>query len=250
MKISDHLAPLKSLALTFLCQLIGAVYSTGLGSTGVPLIFLFVIHSLISGYLSIFLKLSTPWRFINFMIPAGLLVSSAFPGYGWIWLVLLIVFGLIFLPTFWTRVPYYPSSQKVYSLIAEQLPGDKTFRFVDLGCGDGKLLNYLAKQFPLGIFEGLELSPTAIVAAKTNTRKNKNVKIKFGDYWKESLASYDYVYAFLSPTPMAQLQKKISKELSKGSVVLVNTFPLPDSKASKEIEINDRNQTSLYIYNI
>lgn len=250
MNISDRLAPVKALALTLLCQLIGATFASGVATLGVPFILLFVIHSFISGYFSIFLRLSTPWRFINFMIPAGILISNAFPGYGWIWLVFLVVFGLIFLPTFWTRVPYYPSSPKVYSIIASQLPGDRPFNFLDIGCGDAKLLSFLAEKFPLATFEGVDLSPTAIFAAKLNTKKNDNVKISLGDYWKRPLSKYQFVYAFLSPTPMAKVEEKLLSELGKGSKVLVNSFKLPNTKASEELPIDDKNQTSLFVYEI
>ena len=250
MNIADRLAPLKSLVLTLICQLIGATFASGLGSMGVPFLFLFVIHSFVSGYLSIFLRLSGPWRFINFLIPAGIMVSVAFPGFGWIWLILLVVFGLIFLPTFWTRVPYYPSSQKVYSLLSEELPQQKSFRFLDIGCGDAKLLSFLADRFPLGNFEGVDLSPSAIVAAKMNTRGKSNVKVSLADYWNKSFQNYDFIYAFLSPTPMPKIESKACDELKEDSILFVNTFSLPNLKAIKEIAINDNNQTSLFIYKI
>lgn len=248
MKTSDKFAPLKYLFLTLICQFVGATFSSGLQTFQVPLLFLFAIHSLISGYLSIFLRLSAPWRFINFMIPAGLLVSVAFPGYGWIWLVLLIVFGLLFLPTFWTRVPYYPSSPKIYDLLASQLPPNKHFKFVDVGCGDAKLLSFLAKKFPLAHFEGIDLSPSAILAAKLNNLGNSNVRIRLGDYWKISFAEYNFVYAFLSPTPMPELEKKAKSELVNGSKLFVNSFKLPETTPTQEISIKDKNQTSLFIY--
>lgn len=247
---TDRYAPIKALLITFLCQFVGATFSTGLGNLGVPLLFLFAIHSFISGYLSFFFRLSTPWRFLNFMIPGGLLVSVAFPGYGWIWLVFLVIFGLIFLPTFWTRVPYYPSSEKIYALIAKELPSDRTFKFLDIGCGDAKLLSYLALKFPLASFEGADLSPSAIAAAKMNTCKNKNVKTRFADYWKINFADYDFIYAFLSPTPMEQVEKKALGEMKKGSKLLVNSFALPNLSPSREIPIDDKNQSSLLIYNI
>jgi methylase of polypeptide subunit release factors len=182
------------------------------------------------------------------MIPAGILVSMAFPGYGWVWLIFLVIFGLIFLPTFWTRVPYYPSSEKVYALIAAELPVNQAFRFLDLGCGDAKLLSFLSEQFPLAKFEGVDLSPTAIAAAKINTHKNKNVSISFSDYWNKNFSDYDFIYAFLSPTPMEDVEHKSKAEMKKESTLLVNSFSLPNLKATKEIQIDHKNQSLLYVY--
>lgn len=246
----DRLAPLKALFITLFIQFIGASFASGLANMGLPVLFAVVVHSFISGYLSFFLRLSVPWRFLNFMIPGGILVSMAFPGYGWIWFILLLVFGLIFLPTFWTRVPFYPSTEKVYSLIASELPTNTPFKFLDIGCGDAKLLTDLAHRFPLASFEGIELSPSAVAAAKINSRKCKNTKISFGDYWKLDFSHYDFIYAFLSPTPMEKIEEKAKLEMKKGSKILVNSFALPSLEVTREVSINDKNQTSLYIYEI
>ena len=182
------------------------------------------------------------------MIPAGILVSVAFPGYGWIWLALMVTYGMLFLPTFWTRVPYYPSSQKVYKIIETQLPDNKNFRFIDIGCGNAKLLAYLSKRFPAASFEGLDLSPSAVIAAKLNCLGCKNVKISLGDYWKKSFADYDYIYAFLSPTPMPDLQDKANAEMKSGSCLLINSFALPGIKPAASYTIDTDKQTELLTY--
>jgi SAM-dependent methyltransferase len=248
MNQQDKYASIKSLVLTIPCQLIGMSFTGLLAQTGIPLLMLFICHSLISGYFSIFLRLTLPWRFLNFMLPAGILVSQAFPGFGWVWGILLIVYGLLFLPTFWTRVPYFPSSHSVYDLIADQLPKSESFNFLDLGCGDGELLNFLSLKFPKAKFTGIDLSPTAIFAAKLKNKNNTNVRITFGDYWKLDFSEFDYIYAFLSPTPMPDLENKAQSEMKQNSTLLVNTFALPNWKAQRDIKIGDNNQTNLYVY--
>lgn len=182
------------------------------------------------------------------MIPAGLLVSTAFPTLGWIWLVLLIVFAMLFLPTFWTRVPYYPSTPVIYKKIEEILPQGKPFRFLDIGCGDSRLLCFLARQFPAGQFEGVDLSPTAILGSKVAARGINNLTVSFGDYWKKNFGEYDFVYAFLSPTPMPEIENKAARELKHKALLLVNSFELPNWKPKRTIAINDSNQSSLLVY--
>ena len=248
MRTSDRFAALKFLLLTVVAQFVAASFATGLMQFSVPIGFLYVIHSLLAGYLSWFFRMSKPWIFINFMIPAGILISQAFPEYSWIWLVLLIFYGLLYLPTFWTRVPYFPSSNKVYELIAKELPNDKPFRFLDIGCGNARLLKFLAKKFPLANFEGIDLSPSAVIAAKLICFDSSNVKISLGNYWKKNFANYDFIYAFLSPTPMAEIEVKAHKEMRSDSALLVNSFALPSLKASSCITINDDRQSSLFIY--
>ncbi len=245
---SHRLAPLKYFFLTLFCQLLGSVIASAAENSGLPFVALFGIHSLVSGGCSVLFQMSTPWRFLNFIIPAGILISITFPGYGWIWLILMVVFGLLFLPTFWTRVPYFPSSEKTYSLIANQLPADTAFRFLDIGCGDGKLLCALAAQFPKAQFEGIDLSPTAVLFAKLKSRASSNVKIIFGDYWRLSFADYDFIYAFLSPTPMAKIEAKAQAELRFDALLIVNSFALPNWSADRELLIEDKNQSLLFLY--
>lgn len=248
MYTNSRFAPLIYLLVTIIAQLIGASFASGMAQFNVPLPFMFIIHSLISGYLAFFFRLSKPWIFLNFMVPAGILISMAFPGYGWVWLSLFVVYALLYIPTFWTRVPYYPSSKLVYDLIAEQLPANKPFKFLDIGCGNAKLLSYLADKYPQAKFEGIDLSPSAIIAAKFICAGKSNVQISLGNYWKKSFSEYDFIYAFLSPTPMPEIQKKAQQEMKTGSIMIANSFALPDLQPSLSFNINEKNQKQLLIY--
>jgi SAM-dependent methyltransferase len=244
----NRFAALKFFALTILVQVVASTFATGLMQFSVPLAFLYIVHSLLAGYLSWFFRMSRPWIFVNFMIPAGILISQAFPNYTWVWLALLIFYGLLYLPTFWTRVPYYPSSHKVYALIASELPADKAFRFLDIGCGNARLIKFLAQKFPSAEFEGIDLSPSAVLAAKFICLGMPNIKISLGNYWKKDFSNYASIYAFLSPTPMLEIETKAKNEMKPGSQLIINSFQLPNLKATSILEIQDRNQSSLYIY--
>jgi hypothetical protein len=72
--------------------------------------------------------------------------------------------------------------------------------------------------------------------------------LRWGDFWKTNLAEFDVVYAFLSPVPMPALWEKACLEMRKGSVLVSNSFVIPNVKAKRVIEVGDRRKTRLYVY--
>jgi len=93
-----------------------------------------------------YLGLSLSWQILNFLLPFTVLLSlgSFFPA--WVPGIILFTLLMIYIPAFWTRVPFYPTSREMYVAIAERLPDDRPFKFIDLGCGFGSLLVYLSRN--------------------------------------------------------------------------------------------------------
>lgn len=169
--------------------------------------------------------------------------------------LLIAVTLLLYAPTFWTRVPYYPTSSPTYQAVETILRESTTdrqqlkrsFSFLDVGSGFGGLLNFLSRRFPEANFEGVEISPLAFAASWLRFCLRSNVRIRFRSLWSCTLRHYDVVYAFLSPGPMPQLYEKARQEMQPSSVMIVNSFPLP-TPATQEIEVPDRRGSTLYIY--
>lgn len=198
-----------------------------------------------------FLKLPTLWRIFNaLLLPvagAGQLLMVP----GWFYPACAAAALFLYLPTIWSRIPFYPTSQAMYAAVLQELPTDGPVSFIDLGCGFGGLLCYLARQRPESTFVGVELSPMAYLLAllRVKVLGTRNVSIQFRDLWHLSLSNFSVVYAFLAPPPMADLWNKASKELSKGSLLLVNSFAVPGVRA-REIPVPGQRQVTLYRYQL
>lgn len=252
--------PLVFLFYTILCQLIGFGASIGLGTTifraeedaGTNVLLLFVLlHSGVAFALARWLSLSKPWQILNLVLPWAIVTCLRFSIPPQLMLVALVIIVLIYVPTFWTRVPYYPTSQPMYEAILTQLPSDRPFRFLDMGCGFGSMLAYLSAERPQGQFVGVEIGPLPYAIAKLRfmlTPKRK-VSIALKDFWKMSLADYDYVYTFLAPGPMEKIWEKVRAEMKKGSVYLNNSFPAHD-KPDLVIEVDDDKKARLFIHRL
>lgn len=210
-----------------------------------------LLHGLIAFLLARLLKLSVPWQVFNFMIPFGISFFAEAAPPPWLLALPIVVLALIFIPTFWTSVPYYPTSRPSYDLILEQLPSDRPFNFLDLGSGSGELLCYLARMRPNGTFKGVEISPLPLIISKVRfiLSGQRNVSAHLENLWKSSLNEYDFVYSFLAPGPMEKLWKKIKAELRKGSVFLTNSFEVP-AKPDAKLEVNDTRGCIIYRFDL
>ncbi|MCX7897261.1 MAG: class I SAM-dependent methyltransferase [Rhodocyclaceae bacterium] len=157
---------------------------------------------------------------------------------------------LLLLLVFWrldlSRVPLYLSSLRVAPVLASRLPA--AARLLDLGCGDGRLLAALARQRPDCIFVGIEHAPLPWAIARWRCRRLANVVVRYGDFWQEPLASYDLVYAFLSPAPMAALWAKSCAEMKDESLLVSNSFPIPGVAPEEVIEVGGQKNGRLFFY--
>ena len=125
-----HRKPVFSLLLSGLCQILGfgaGVFTENyLEISAGPL----AAHCVVAWLASCFLKLKLPWQLFNVLIPlaAGALALGEIPNEVFALAALLMV--ATFLPTLWTKVPYYPTNNKVYDQILAKLPKDETFTFI------------------------------------------------------------------------------------------------------------------------
>ncbi|NLF25369.1 MAG: class I SAM-dependent methyltransferase [Deltaproteobacteria bacterium] len=237
------------LVLSVLSQIIGfgaGFIARQLGAW--PILYL-TAHGLVAMFMARFLKLPNAWQVLNLILPVGAMVATRIYIPSWLLAATGLLLALIYAPTFWTRVPFYPTSREMYKVIAASLPEDQDFHLVDLGCGFGSLLLYLARVRPRGKFSGVEvgLLPFAIAKIRATLLGRGRIHIHLRSFWDLPLSDYDYVYAFLAPPPMARLWEKAKNEMKPGATLLINSFPVP-AKADTIKEAPDHRKTKLYSY--
>lgn len=193
------------------------------------------------------LELPWPWQAMNFAVAPCAVASVSFGAPPEIAFVPLVLLLLVYLPTIWTRVPYYPTGSRTYAEVAKLLPQNQPFRFIDLGCGFGGLLAYLAVRFPQGSFHGVEISPLPLTVAKARALLHRNLRVELKNLWKLDFGEYEVVYAFLSPGVMADLWRKMEGEMRPESTIIINSFPCP-AEPIREIPIEDGRHFKLLVY--
>ncbi|CAM5357283.1 methyltransferase domain-containing protein [Thauera mechernichensis] len=156
---------------------------------------------------------------------------------------------LIYWTSFRTQVPLYLSNAATAAAVLRLLP-DEPARVLDIGAGTGTLLRPLARTRPDCSFVGVELAPAPWLLGRALCAGIPNVTLERSDLFAHSWAHYDVVYAFLSPVPMAAVWHKACAEMRPGSLLVSNSFPVPDCEADFVIDVNDRRRTRLHAYRI
>jgi predicted RNA methylase len=89
----------------------------------------------------------------------------------------------------------------------------------DLGSGNGRILKEAAKK---GIqVVGIEHNSFLNLLARKKTTGMKNVKIIKGNIFDQDLSKATIIVAYLSQTVVKKLQKKIEKEVKKGTRIII-----------------------------
>lgn len=211
----------------------------------------FILALLQGGFAAmISLKLRAPlwWLPIHlFFMPLSVLVQRLSIAPGWFFAAFIALL-LVFWRTDKSRVPLYLSNRPTAEALIALLPAEAASRVLDIGCGDGRLLQWLARARPDCTFVGIEHAPLPWLLAKFRTLGCANAQVRFGDFWEEPLDAYDLIYAFLSPAPMPRLWARAATGMRPGACLVSNSFPVPSVEADEVIAVPDRRATHLFIY--
>lgn len=179
-------------------------------------------------------------------LPAVLLASRLEIAAGW-YLAGFILLLLVYWRIDRSQVPLYLSNPATAAAVTRLLP-DTPCRLIDLGCGHGALLRHLAKARPDCEFVGVEHAPLPWLWARLAASGHDNLQIRYGNFWRTSLASFDVVYAFLSPVPMPRLYALVRAQLRPGSLLISNSFVVPGVEPESQLDVADQRGTQLYCY--
>ncbi|WP_091933722.1 class I SAM-dependent methyltransferase [Propionivibrio dicarboxylicus] len=190
------------------------------------------------------------WLWIHALfVPAAWAVSRLDIPPGW-FLLGFIALLLFFRGAASGRIPLYLSNAATVETLSDLLRQHPGVRFVDLGAGIASTLVPLAQALPDKHFTGVENAPASWAIGRIRTRGIANILWQHANLWDQSLGDYDGVYAFLSPAPMAALWQKALREMKPGSILVSNSFAIPDVSPTEIIQVDDTRQTQLYCYRI
>jgi len=219
---------------------------------GIPpgALFYLALHGALAAWISLRIGLARWWIPIQFIFPFLFVAAIFLDLPGWLYGALFVILAGIFWNAGDERVPLYLSNRKTTDALAGLLPEKNGCTVADIGSGLGGPLLRLARRRPDCRFEGFETAPLPYLLSRLRQRFAglANVTIKRRDLWAEDLGRFDLVYCFLSPAPMAALHHKARREMRPGSLLVSNSFPVPDIAAARVVTVDDRRQTRLFLY--
>lgn len=148
-----------------------------------------------------------------------------------------------------TRVPLFLSSRAAARALAHLLPRERSFSFLDLGCGPGGVLVSLARARPAGRYHGIESAPLPFLLARLRAAlAAPSCRVSWGDFNDLDLGRYDVVYAYLSPAAMGGLWHKARREMRRGSLLISNRFAVPGVPPALCVATGARSGSKLFVW--
>ncbi|MGZ8192207.1 MAG: hypothetical protein ACXWTW_01570 [Methylobacter sp.] len=236
------------------CQLSGLIIAVLLAMLLPPLVqgawVVLVIQGLAAAALSRLFRQPLWWLPMHlFFLPAAFSLSLVNLPAGW-YLLILAVLSLVFWGTVSGDVPLFVSSPAVADAMMTLVQREQARSFVELGAGIGSVVVPLARSFPLLKIRALERAPLPWLILHGRCRLLPNVAVQNNSLWACDLAEQDLVFAFLSPSVMAQLGEKVRRDMRAGSLFVSSSFPVPDWQPDSVVRLDDRRSTQLYCYRV
>lgn len=165
------------------------------------------------------------------------------------WVALLVFLLALVLLFIWmfsiikAKVPFVSVPSKVLGDIEKSLSLKDDSVVYDLGCGDGKVLFYLAKKHPKAKYIGIENSLFPLILAHTRNwwykkvNKINNIEIIKGDFFDTDLSKATHIFTYLFPKVMDDLLPKLYAELKTGTCLISASFQFTGKQEKEVIDL-------------
>jgi precorrin-6B methylase 2 len=118
----------------------------------------------------------------------------------------------------------------------------------DLGSGDARILIEAARRYKDVKLIGVEINPFVALISKISIKflgLEDRIKIRMENFFRTNLRDADVIFVFLLQGTNYRLEKKLKKELKKGSRIVSHIWKFKDLKLLKADE-----KLKVYLYKI
>ncbi len=143
---------------------------------------------------------------------------------------------------------YVPSFNRHIRLMKKHLKLTRWKKLVDLWCGDGKAMRFFADSFGLQC-DGYELQCFPYYYGKliNYVLWYPQLKLYKKDFSQANLKRYDYIYVYLLPNQMAEIEQRIFNHMSHYAIIISNSFQFAVHKPYEIIK-NTKGKSSIFLY--
>ena len=241
-------AALVQIGAVLLTLLLGVLFPA-LDLTGSSGMRLALLQGIIAAALGRAVGMDPWWLPIHALFVPALLWAMAFGLSPLYWLGAFCLLASLYWSVSQTRVPLFLSSRAATQAIADLLPRDRSFSFLDMGCGLGSVLARLVRACPLGSFHGIESAPLPFLLSRLRSALGKrSCSISWGDFSDLDLSRYDVVYAYLSPAAMGDVWRKARREMRPGSLLISNRFEIPGVPPASIVDVGRQCESKLLLW--
>ncbi len=153
------------------------------------------------------------------------------------------------------NLPPVPSLPWVRPLIMKAIKkhtsADTAYKIAEVGSGWGGMIVHLLRHFKNAHVTGFEGSPLPRITSIIRLLPfGKRVRLSGEDFFKVDLSEYDFIFCYLSPRHMAELEPKFKAELKPGTLIISNSFPMPNWQPVDIYENWALFKIQVYIYKV
>jgi len=108
-------------------------------------------------------------------------------------------------------------------------------KVVDLGSGNGKILIKFAENGAIAY--GYEINPILVLYSKWKIKRKgleKRAFVYWRNFWHEDLSKFNIISLFQYKFLMPKLERKLKKELKKGTRIVSNVWTFPNLKLKEK----------------
>ena len=142
---------------------------------------------------------------------------------------------------------YVPSFDRHIRLM-KQLKLTRGKTLVDLWCGDGKALRFFTQQFGVHC-DGYELQsfPYHYGRFCNYLLWYPQIHLYKKNFHQADLGCYDYIYVYLLPKQMAQIEDRIFQHMKSDAIIISNSFQFAFHKPYSTIN-DTRGKPNIFLY--
>lgn len=124
--------------------------------------------------------------------------------------------------------PYVPTNNQEIETILKQAQLQTGQYFLELGCGDGRVLRKAAEQYGVK-GKGVDINPLVLKFAqiKASLKKLKDIQFTNEDVRKTELSQADVIYIFLFPELVSQIRDNLLNNTKQQAMIIAHGFKIP-----------------------
>lgn len=140
----------------------------------------------------------------------------------WPWIIASIVVISFGLGAF-LGAPWVPAFRQDFDELFDLAGVKKSTKFVDLGCGDGKVLAAAARRG--AVVTGFEVNPLLWLVARIRLlRYGRRAKVYLRSFWSVDVGAFDVVYFYLIHHHMPRMRSQLIHQLEPDTKVISYMF--------------------------
>ncbi|QQS43617.1 class I SAM-dependent methyltransferase [Candidatus Roizmanbacteria bacterium] len=151
----------------------------------------------------------------------------------------------------WFRgAPYVATKTEDYKRILHEIVPKRGTYFLEVGCGDGRVLRYAAQTYGVR-GKGVDINPIILLKGKflTYWQKLRNISFVNEDVKMTDFSGADYIYIFLFPKLVETLKNKLLTKTKQDVTIIAHGFQISYLRKYQD-KVLEGKTFKTYIYKI